>query len=66
MENIVVMEEEDLPRKKDDFTPRVLDTMSIDQLSNYIEVLNEEMQRVRNEIAKKSTLMQEAESLFKN
>tara|TARA_B100000886_G_scaffold277374_1_gene201362 strand:+ start:3554 stop:3742 length:189 start_codon:yes stop_codon:yes gene_type:complete len=62
----MIIEEDNEPKPSNVFTPLVLDTMSIDQLKNYIRVLKEEMRRVQCEISKKSTLMQEAESLFKS
>ena len=56
---------DDLPRRTDDFEPKSLDDLSLDQLEQYIEVLSSEIERVKLEIASKNSVMKVAESVFK-
>ena len=56
---------DDLPRRTDDFEPKSLDDLSLDQLEQYIEVLSSEIERVKLEIASKNSVMMAAESVFK-
>ena len=57
-------DEDDLPRKLD-WQPKNLDPMSIDQLDEYIGVLEGEIARVRADIATKQTDLSAAEAFFK-
>jgi uncharacterized small protein (DUF1192 family) len=56
---------DDLPRQTEDFEPKNLDDLSLDQLEQYIEVLSSEIERVKLEIASKNSVMKAAESVFK-
>ena len=56
---------DDLPRQTEDFEPKNLDDLSLDQLEQYIEVLSSEIERVNLEIASKNSVMKAAESVFK-
>ena len=56
---------DDLPRRTDDFEPKSLDDLSLDQLEQYIEVLSSEIERVKLEIASKNSVMMAAKSVFK-
>lgn len=58
-------DEDDLPRDRGDWTPRVLDDLSLDQLNDYIAVLEGEIARVKAEIDQKSGAMQAADAFFK-
>jgi len=59
-------DEDDLPRPTGEFEPKNLDDLSLDQLADYISVLEGEITRVKAEIAQKSDVMKAAESIFKN
>ena len=56
---------DDLPRQTEDFEPKNLDDLSLDQLEHYIEVLSSEIERVKLEIVSKNSVMKAAESVFK-
>ena len=56
---------DDLPRSTEDFEPKNLDDLSLDQLEQYIEVLSSEIERVKLEIASINSVMKAAESVFK-
>ncbi|MGA0314788.1 MAG: DUF1192 domain-containing protein [Alphaproteobacteria bacterium] len=56
---------DDLPRQTEDFEPKNLDDLSLDQLEQYIEVLSSEIERVKLEITSKNSVMKAAESVFK-
>jgi len=56
---------DDLPRRTEDFEPKNLDDLSLDQLEQYIEVLSSEIERVKLEITSKNSVMKAAESVFK-
>ncbi len=60
-----MFDEEDLPKKKDDPTPRVLDTMSVDELEEYIAWLEGEITRVQADITRKRSASDAAASFFK-
>lgn len=57
-------DEEDLP-KKVGWKPKDLTTLSIDQLEDYITVLEGEIARVRDDIAAKRSSIGAAEAAFK-
>ncbi len=62
------MEEEDnLPLNTTDqgFTPRKIDTLSVEELTKYITQMEAEIVRVRETIAAKKQVREGAESLFK-
>ena len=57
-------DEDDLPRKLD-WQPKNLEPLSVDQLEDYITVLEGEIARVRADMATKRSGLQAAESVFK-
>ncbi len=57
-------DEDDLPKKLD-WQPKNLESLSIDQLEDYISVLEGEIARVRSDIAAKRSDLGAAESFFK-
>lgn len=57
-------DEDDLP-KKIDWQPKNLDPLSVDQLEDYIAVLEGEIERVRSDIAAKRSDLSAAEAFFK-
>ncbi len=59
-------DDDDLPRPSEEFRPKNLDAMSLEQLRHYITVLAKEIERVELEITSKSNAMEAAESFFKN
>ena len=61
------MDEEQIriPREQE-WTPRVLDDMSVDALRHYAEQLEEELERVRGAIHAKTDYLSKADSLFKS
>ena len=61
------MDEEQIriPREQE-WTPRVLDDMSVDALNAYAEQLEEELERVRGAIHAKTDYLSKADSLFKS
>ncbi len=54
-----------IPREQE-WTPRVLDDMSVDALNAYAEQLEEELERVRGAIHAKTDYLSKADSLFKS
>ena len=54
-----------IPREQE-WTPRVLDDMSVEALGAYAEQLEEELERVRGAINAKSDYLSKADSLFKS
>jgi uncharacterized small protein (DUF1192 family) len=60
-----VMEEDDRPQNVPK-PKRDLDPMSIEELNEYIAEMQEEIERVRAEIAKKEAHRAGVDSLFKN
>ena len=58
-------EEEELEKPDEMFTPPVLDPLSVDYLQEYLVILQKEMDRVNEEIQKKSLLKLKAESFFR-
>ena len=54
-----------IPREQE-WSPRVLDDMSVEGLSAYAEQLEEELERVRGAIAAKTDYLSKADSLFKS
>ena len=58
-------EEEELEKPDKMFTPPVLDPLSVDYLQEYLVILQKEMDRVNEEIQKKSLLKLKAESFFR-
>ena len=57
-------EEEGLEKTEELYTPPILDPLSIDDLQEYLVTLQNEMNRVNEEIEKKSLLKLKAESFF--
>ena len=57
-------DEDDIIRPKD-WKPRNLETLSIEQLEEYVAELEREILRVQADIAKKRAHISGAESLFK-
>ena len=57
-------DDDDLPKKLD-WQPKNLAALSIDQLEDYIRVLEGEIARVRSDIAAKRTDLGAAEAIFK-
>lgn len=51
--------------KPGDWAPRDLDTLSVEALTEYIEDLSGELERVRAEIGIRKTVRSEADSMFK-
>lgn len=59
--------DEDLPKPKPPQpTPRVLDTLSVDELQDYIGWLEAEITRVRADMERKRNATKNAASLFKS
>ncbi len=58
-------DDDDLPKKLD-WQPKNLVALSIDQLEDYIMVLEGEIARVRTDIAAKRSDLGAAEAVFKN
>ena len=54
-----------IPREQE-WSPRVLDDMSVDALNHYARQLEEELERVRGAIRAKSDYLSKADSLFKS
>ena len=54
-----------IPREQE-WSPRVLDDMSVDALNAYAGQLEEELERVRGAIRAKSDYLSKADSLFKS
>ena len=54
-----------IPREQE-WSPRMLDEMSVDALNVYAGQLEEELGRVRSAIKAKSDYLSEADSLFKS
>jgi uncharacterized small protein (DUF1192 family) len=59
------MDDEDDIRPLAEWAPKNLDTMSIEQLDDYVADLEREIARVQNEIRAKKEHMSSAEALFK-
>ena len=61
------MDEEQIriPREQE-WTPRMLDDMSVEALGAYAEQLEDELERVRGAIRAKSDYLSKADSLFKS
>ena len=57
-------DEDDLPRKMD-WQPKILASLSIDQLEDYIRILEGEIARVRTDMAAKRSKLGAAEAFFK-
>lgn len=60
------MLDEDLPKKKSNEFPRNLDSMSIEDLKEYIGELEEETKRVEQNIKAKAESQAAADSFFKS
>lgn len=61
------MDEEDLePRPPKGLQPRVLDPLSIDELTGYIAELKAEIARVEAEIESKRNVRDSAEGIFRH
>ena len=58
--------DEDLPKPKTDApTPRVLEKLSVEELREYIIWLESEIQRCKDDIARKDNVKQAADAFFK-
>lgn len=64
IEEEIMEDPDDLPRKMD-WQPKNLDALSIDQLEEYITVLEGEIARVRSNMAAKRSDLGAAEAIFK-
>ena len=53
-----------LPRPSEGFVPQILDEMSVEALRQYLNELENEVQRVEGEIDKKSNYRDAADALF--
>ncbi len=60
------MEPEDLEPRKKAVAPRELDSLSVEELKDYIAELEGEIQRVKAKISAKQTHLAGAASLFKS
>lgn len=63
---VQMFDEEDLPKPKNQPTPRVLDKLSVDELQDYIGWLEAEIARVRADMERKRNATKTAASLFKS
>lgn len=54
-----------IPRERE-WSPRILDDMSVEALRHYAEQLEGELKRVKGAIAAKSEYMSQADTLFKS
>lgn len=59
------MEDEDFKKTDVEFTPMLLDRLSVDSLQAYLTALQHEVNRVNQEIDKKTLLKIKADSFFK-
>ena len=59
------MEDEDFKKTDIDFSPIGLDRLSVDSLQEYLATLQNEVNRVREEIDRKILLKIKADSFFK-
>jgi len=59
------VEDEDFKKTDVEFTPMVLDRLSVDSLQAYLTALQHEVNRVNQEIDKKTLLKIKADSFFK-
>lgn len=59
------MEDEDFKKTDIDFSPIGLDRLSVDSLQEYLATLQNEVNRVRQEIDRKILLKIKADSFFK-
>lgn len=62
---VASMFDEELPKKKPGFSPLKLDDMSVGELQDYIALLNDEIERVKADIAKKGSARAAADQFFK-
>lgn len=60
-----MFDEENLPKKTEATIPRKLDALSIDALKDYIVELEDEIERVKDDIRKKEALHTDADKFFK-
>ena len=61
-----MFDDEDMPRKKDLFTPKPLDDFSVDELKEYKQVLQDEIARIDQDIERKSSYQDELNQFFKS
>ena len=59
------MEDEDFKKTDVEFSPMLLDRLSVDSLQAYLTALQHEVNRVNQEIDKKTLLKIKADSFFK-
>lgn len=57
---------DDLPRPKTDTFPRNLENLSIDELQAYIQDLEAEIERVKQDIGKKRASIEAAAAFFRS
>lgn len=60
------MFDEDLPKPKTAEFPRNMDSMSVDELADYIADLKEEIEKAEQDIAQKKASADAAASVFKS
>ena len=61
-----MFDDEDMPRKKELFTPPALDDFSVDELKEYKQLLMDEVARVDQDIKRKSSYQDELNQFFKS
>lgn len=59
------MFDEELPKKKTNEFPRNLENLSLSELDEYVDELNAEISRVREDASKKKASQDAAASVFK-
>lgn len=61
-----MFDEEEIRPKTAGFTPRILDSLSVEELEEYITELQAEISRVQADIEGKKASISAAESVFKS
>lgn len=62
---MIVMFDDDLPKKTSSDFPRILDDMSVAELTDYIAEMQAEITRVQADIEKKQASANAADAFFK-
>ena len=62
---MAMFEDENLPKNTEHTIPRKLDAISIEALQQYIVELQDEIEKIKEEILKKEKLQIDAKSIFK-
>lgn len=60
------MDDEELPKKKPTYPPASFDPLGVEELSDYIVWLKEQIQLAENAIAKKKAAQHAAQAFFKS